>query len=74
MAIMEQIKIFECSICRRLIDNNFTGIEKFTGTRKDVRKHIVEEHHIKGRHNTEGKKIVEFGPSFITSETISRVF
>lgn len=68
---MNKIKIYECAICLRLSDKGVKGENRFRGTRKSVRKHLVELHHIKGRKNKQGVNTKEFGRSKITENIIS---
>ena len=63
-------KIYECAICKKLSKNMKSKITRFKGTRKQVRKHLVEEHHIKGRKNPGRLNKKEFGPSNISQNTI----
>ncbi len=68
---MEDIKIYECEICKSLVKNKVAGQKRYKGTRKGVRKHLREVHGIKGRKNQDGLKKQDFGKSFITSKTLS---
>lgn len=68
------IKIYECAICKRFVQRKIKGQERFRGTRKDVRKHLVEDHRIRGRKNPGGMSTGDFGKSNITAETLSREF
>jgi hypothetical protein len=43
---MTNIKLFECEICKKLFFNNVKNSKQFIGTRKDVRLHLIKEHHI----------------------------
>ena len=69
-----EIKIFECKICKGFVQNRIRGEKRFEGTRWDVRKHLTEVHHIKGRRNQFGFKLKEFGKSHITNQMTSREF
>jgi hypothetical protein len=66
-----KIKIYECKICRKLYDSSIKGIERFYGTRKDVRHHLVVEHHLKHVKNTQGVSKKNFGQSEITENTLA---
>jgi len=46
------------------------GQERFTGTRKQVRKHLVVVHKIKGSKNTGRLNKKDFGQSNISKNTI----
>lgn len=65
------IKIYECLICKKLKQNNVKDIERYIGTREDVRRHIRVEHHIKGQKNTQHVSKKNFGPSEITVNTLA---
>ena len=65
------VKIYECAICKRLVDNMVRGNERFISTRKDVRKHLVEIHNVKGRSRWFEKRDRDF-TSRISNETLSR--
>ena len=69
-----EIKIHECSICRRLFNAGIKGEERFMGTRKQVRNHLTEVHRIKGRKNRQNLNKKDFGPSNISVETRSTIF
>jgi len=69
-----EVKIYECSICRRLSNANVKDVKRYIGTRKQIRKHLTDEHNIKGRKNRLGQQKKEFGPSPISIETRSREF
>lgn len=71
---MSEIKIYECLLCRQLVNNKVKGQERFRGTRKEVRKHLVEVHNMKGRKNKSGLNKKEFGNSMITKNTIAEEF
>jgi len=71
---MTEIKIYECLICKQLAERGVKGQTRFRGTRKDIRKHLVEEHNLKGRKNKHGLNGKEFGESRITHSTISEEF
>lgn len=69
---MIEIKIYECAICNRLVENKVKGEKKFFGTRKDVRKHLQEVHHMKG-HTWKNKSSREDPKKYhsrITKETL----
>lgn len=68
------IKIFECEICKGFFQNKIKGEKRFRGNRRDVRKHLVEDHKIKGMKNIFGMKTKDFGQSPITKEMISEPF
>ena len=67
------IKIFECRICKSLIDRGIGGTKRFRGTRQDVRKHLREVHNKKGNRGGSHKGHQE-GVSQITEATISEEF
>ena len=67
------MKIYECAICKGFVKKGLQGEELFKGTRKDVRKHLVEVHHIKGQNNFIGLKKEEL-ESKITKNTIAEVW
>jgi len=78
-----EIKIYECAICKRLAKSNIKGIERFRSNRQTVRKHLREEHGIKGMTahqraqsslmKTEGGKKTKV-TSRITQETLAVPF
>lgn len=63
------MKIYECKICKRLA-KNIKKEKRFRGTRKMVRKHLVEIHHIKGG-SGHGYKIEGHDQSEITKNMLS---
>jgi hypothetical protein len=69
---MIQCKFYECAICKRLVDNGVKGEERFFGTRKDVRKHLHDIHHLKHIKNKEGVPKKDLGQSQITLNTIAK--
>jgi hypothetical protein len=71
---MIRIKIYECAICKRLVDNHVKGEVGFKGTRKDVRKHLHDVHKLKHVKNTKGVNKKDFGQSSITKNTIAVEF
>lgn len=64
-----QVKIFECARCKEL-SKKMTGEKRFIGTRKQVRKHLVDIHRIKGIKNYGRLNKKEFGQSNISKNTI----
>lgn len=70
---MNKIKTYSCAICENLA-RKVKGEKRFAGTRKEVRKHLSEVHHIKGVKNFMNLKKSEFGQSEITKNTIAREF
>ena len=69
-----EIKTYECSICERLTKKGLKGEKRFTGTRKNVRKHLREIHHIKGIKNYRGEHHGERKGQFrsnISKETLA---
>lgn len=67
-----KINQYECEICNKLSKRmgNKNNFKRFIGIRKDVRKHLVEIHGVKGRKNTMGLSKKELGKSPITENTI----
>jgi hypothetical protein len=65
------IKYYECKICKHLNDRGVKGIERYKGTRKEVRKHLHDEHHLKHIKNIRGMTKKDFGQSDITKNTLS---
>lgn len=63
-------KIYECAICKKLARKGLKGEKRFIGTRKAVRKHLVEVHRLRGRKNLGGLSKKEFGQSNITKNCI----
>jgi hypothetical protein len=70
--MVNEIKIYECALCKKFAHDNIRGFERVTGTRKEIRKHLANEHHIKGRKNKQGVTKKEFGPSEISVQTLSK--
>ena len=53
------MKEYECAICKKLAARGIKGEERFKGTRKEVRKHLREVHHVKGVNKSDQSKITE---------------
>ena len=68
------IKIYECKICKGFVERGLKGEKRITGIRKDVRKHLVEVHNIKGQKNTQGLTKKDMGKSSITNNMLSEEF
>ena len=64
-----EVKIFECARCKEL-SKKMKGQERFTGTRKQVRKHLVSVHRVMGRKNSGRLNKKDFGQSNISKNTI----
>ncbi|MCK9430521.1 MAG: hypothetical protein M0R17_11015 [Candidatus Omnitrophica bacterium] len=65
-----RVNYYECKICKGLVDRGVKGIKRFRGTRKDVIKHLHDEHHLKHIKNSQGKPKKDFGQSSITLNTL----
>ncbi len=68
------IKIYECKICKGFVERKLKGEKGFRGIRKDVRKHLVNIHNIKGQKNIQGLNKKDFGKSMITNNMLSEEF
>jgi len=66
------VKEYECAICKDLTDNQVKGQKRFIGTRKAVREHLVNEHHLSKRRNPQGIKKSELGPSEVSKCTLRK--
>lgn len=65
------MKIYECGLCNKFVKSGIKGYSIFKGTRKCIRKHLVDVHGIKGKQkNVNGKNL----QSDLTKNTIVREF
>ena len=69
---MNEVKYYECAICKSMFDNKVKGIQRFQGSRKDVITHLHDEHNLKHIKNTAGTTKKDFGTSQITLNTIAK--
>lgn len=68
---MNGCKYYECAICKRMVDNKVKGVERFQGSRKDVRTHLHDEHGLKHVKNDRALNKKDLGQSQITLNTIA---
>ncbi len=71
-SLIFNMKIHYCKLCKGFVRNKIKGEKEFTGTRKQVRDHLVKVHKIRGRKNIMGITKKEFGESEISLNTGSR--
>lgn len=65
------MKSYECAICKGLVARGIKNEERFMSTRKEVRKHLREVHHLKGKKNEQALRKEDLGQSDITKNMIA---
>lgn len=66
------VKIYECLIYRRFEEEGIKGEKRIIGNRRDIRKHLIEEHHINRRNGRSNHKDRKNGISVVTENTLRR--
>jgi hypothetical protein len=54
---MVGIKVFECALCKSEVERGLKGSKRFYGCRKEVRRHLIEEHHVNRKAKFYGRMV-----------------